>query len=385
MSLYFPDSEEKAALGILIGAFAFAFLGLFVIHQMETKLRVKSDAALCFVLSSFFGLGILIASRIQITHVSWYKKIQLFLYGQSATMTDIHILIYGALSLLIIAFLLLLFRSIKAIYFDVDFTKSLGMRVNFFENMIFLLLVLAICIGIRSVGVVLMSGMLIAPAIGARQYTHKLSLLFVLSGFFGMFSGFFGNYLSVFIPLVLQKEGEKTFSLPTGPMILLFAAFICALSFLVAPHTGLLSRSMRIIQFRRKCVVENALKTLWKKGIGEGAKKQAIFDGLKITRISSFFVLLKLVRQGWVEKLPSKNYQLTPFGFEYASRIVRLHRLWEVYLVSYLGQKVEKVHRNAEEMEHIITPELERELTELLKDPKIDPHKQPIPAKIGEL
>ncbi len=58
---------------------------------------------------------------------------------------------------------------------------------------------------------------------------------------------------------------------------------------------------------------------------------------------------------------------------------MRLHRLWEVYLADYLGVGAERVHRNAEEMEHIITPQLERELTMLLKDPKEDPHKQPIP------
>ena len=63
-----------------------------------------------------------------------------------------------------------------------------------------------------------------------------------------------------------------------------------------------------------------------------------------------------------------------------AARIIRLHRLWEVYLANYLGFKVDRVHRNAEEMEHIITPELEKELISLLEDPTHDPHSQPIPT-----
>jgi manganese/zinc/iron transport system permease protein len=58
---------------------------------------------------------------------------------------------------------------------------------------------------------------------------------------------------------------------------------------------------------------------------------------------------------------------------------VRLHRLWEVYLADYLGMGAEKVHRNAEEMEHIITPAIEKELTVLLHNPQKDPHHQPIP------
>lgn len=61
-------------------------------------------------------------------------------------------------------------------------------------------------------------------------------------------------------------------------------------------------------------------------------------------------------------------------------KIVRLHRLWEVYLVDYLGIGAERVHRSAEEMEHIITPELETKLTLILNNPKYDPHHQLIPA-----
>lgn len=74
------------------------------------------------------------------------------------------------------------------------------------------------------------------------------------------------------------------------------------------------------------------------------------------------------------------KYHLTSDGIQRAARVIRLHRLWEAYLV-YLGQGIEKVHRSAEEMEHIISPEIEAQLTELLNDPKQDPHLQPIPAR----
>jgi manganese/zinc/iron transport system permease protein len=93
------------------------------------------------------------------------------------------------------------------------------------------------------------------------------------------------------------------------------------------------------------------------------------------------FILRKLVKEGWMSRTPSGGYRLTPEGKQWAAKIVRLHRLWEVYLADYLGVGIEKVHRSAEEMEHIITPDLEQELTLLLKDPKQDPHHQPIPPK----
>ena len=66
-------------------------------------------------------------------------------------------------------------------------------------------------------------------------------------------------------------------------------------------------------------------------------------------------------------------------------KLVRLHRLWELYLVEFCGMPKERVHPSAEEMEHILTPEVERELSMLLHNPSLDPHKQPIPSAEEEL
>lgn len=89
-------------------------------------------------------------------------------------------------------------------------------------------------------------------------------------------------------------------------------------------------------------------------------------------------LLLYTKFQGWI--VSDKGiYSLTNDGHNKAAHIVRLHRLWEVYLVDYVGLGAKEVHSSAEEMEHILTPELEKELTTLLKNPKWDPHQQPIP------
>jgi manganese/zinc/iron transport system permease protein len=194
----------------------------------------------------------------------------------------------------------------------------------------------------------------------------------------GAFSGFLGNYLSVEIP---QWGGQSwDFSLPTGPMILLCASAICIVSLLLAPKNGLVSRLFRIQRFREQCRAENLLKSLWYRG----GSCQASFKEIKAWQPLSFWQLRRLLTtlrgQGWIEMNGSQSVRLTKDGRYRAARIVRFHRLWEAYLV-FLGQGVEKVHRSAEEMEHIITPELEKELEELLGDPKHDPHAQPIPPK----
>jgi manganese/zinc/iron transport system permease protein len=380
VAVFFPLASDFLALAILIGAFFTSLLGLWAIEKMVRRFRVKNDAALCFVLSVFFGVGVLVASRVQFTHALWYKTVQIFLYGQAATMTDVHIVIYALLALLLSLVLLLLYRQIEMVIFDRDFSKTSGVAVRLVDSLLFVLLVLAIVIGIRSVGVVLMAGMLIAPAVAARALSHRLWAVFLLAGGIGALSGFLGNYFSIEVP----QWGKWKFSLPTGPMILLSASAICVCSLLFAPKNGLVSRCVRILRFRSQCMGENLLKFLWRRGPEGVATWKEIKRGQALSSIQMHFLLWGLKLQGWIEEGKSDQLRLTKDGYLRAARIIRLHRLWEAYLV-FLGQGVEKVHRNAEEMEHIITPELERELSELLGDPKHDPHAQPIPPKDSTL
>jgi manganese/zinc/iron transport system permease protein len=347
------STSDLVSVMSLCGAFAFALLGFIAVHVLEKNWKVKSDSALTLVLSLFFGVGVVIASRLQRTAPLLYQKAQTFLYGQTATMTDSSIVVYGLLATVVIGFLVAVYRHLEATILEPGFATSLGIRTRLVDRLAWILLVLAIVIGIRSVGVVLMAGMLICPAAAARPLTSSLKGLFCVAGFFGLLSGFLGNVFALKIP-----SGQ--YSLPTGPTILLSAATICLLSLLFAPKTGLIPRHVRARQFRQTCLLENGLKAIW-------LKRPLSSPGLQ----------RKLWKKGWVD---AKGH-LTPNGARAAERIVRLHRLWEVYLVDSLGQKVDKVHRNAEELEHLFTPELEIELTSLLNDPARDPHHQPIPRR----
>jgi manganese/zinc/iron transport system permease protein len=284
----------------------------------------------------------------------WHKQVQMLLFGQAATMSDMHIWIYGALAFTIVLFLTLTFRKIQAFLFDRNFSISAKMSVKSFERIFFWLLLFSLIVGIRSVGVILMSGMAIAPAVAARQFTNRLKTMFVLAALFGSLSGLLGNYFSVCA------------FLPTGPSIVLVGTAIALFSLLFAPKRGLLFRLVRIWAFRLKCVEENILKAIWR--TGKFSENRSIFVR---------FALWRLKRGGWLDG----QFQLTSDGQSKAASVVRLHRLWELYLAKSLGFQGDKIHHTAEEMEHIITSEMEEKLIHLLENPKRDPHKQPIPQR----
>jgi manganese/zinc/iron transport system permease protein len=261
-----------------------------------------------------------------------------------------------------VALLTLLYRPVELTYFDRGFAQSVGVRAKSVDLVLFILLVFAIVIGLRSVGVVLMAGMLIAPAVSARQFTHRLPSLFALSSFFGVVSAFGGNYFSLLIPQWVSKGEGRPFSLPTGPMILLCSALIAFFCLLFAPERGVVNRYFRLRSFKRRCQVENALKTVHRKG----KERSFSLKELHESGMSAFLVMRHLLSQGLAEKCKEHGYALTPKGKELAIRVVHMHRLWAAYLI-FLGHGVVKTHCTVEEMEHILTPELEKELTTLMK------------------
>ncbi len=363
--------DDSLSILILLGATLLAFAGYFCIDFLERRLKVTDDAALCLVLALFFGLGVTIASYVQNVYSPFYRQIQGYLYGQAATMTDLHVLIYGVLALFVISVIFFFYKEILALAFDRSFCQASGMAVTLVRALFTCLIVSAVVIGIRSVGVILMSAMLIAPATAARQFTHRLSRMFILSALFGLFSGCMGTYLSLLFP-----------GIPTGPVIVLVAGTIALYALLFAPERGLFMRYWRVARFRSLRMQENLLKLMWHLSYkGETSLPfQTIAQGHGLSKVRLIILLFQLRLAGWLKR-GDAHYLLTPEGIKRGGRIVRLHRLWEVYLVNALGLGVERVHKSAEEMEHILTPELERQLTQLLDDPQKDPHQQPIPSQ----
>lgn len=377
-----PEAELAMTLLIMAGATATALFGLWTIHILEQKWKVRSDSALCFVLSAFFGIGLTLASQVQFSFTNHYRQVVVYLYGQAATMTDIHILVYGFLALLIAAIIGLFHKELLAITFDREFVKTMGIPTRTLDFLFFALVVLAVVVGIRSVGVVLMSAMLIAPGVAARQFTNHFTIMLLLAALFGVASAFFGNLLSLDLSRAFAFfYPNSKIAFPTGPMIVLVAFCFALFALLLAPERGLLWRWIRRTRFRRLCLRENILKAMWRYGIG---KEVPLFFLQRCQDISPWAfnrLIHNLIASGWVEKGAPEHLKLTQDGALWAARVVRLHRLWEVYLVEYMGLGAERVHYSAEEMEHILTPELEDELTLLLDDPKRDPHHQPIPPR----
>jgi manganese/zinc/iron transport system permease protein len=180
----------------LIGAGIAGIIATFGIGYITRNSKLKQDAAMGIVLSGFFGLGIVLLTLIQ--HGSYGNQAGLdkFMFGQAASMIASDVIVMTIVCASLITICTLLFKQFKLISFDPGFARGLGYPVAFLEQLMMLLVVVAVVAGIQAVGVVLVAALLITPAVSARYWTNRLGVMVILSGVFGAVSGAVGTWIS---------------------------------------------------------------------------------------------------------------------------------------------------------------------------------------------
>jgi manganese/zinc/iron transport system permease protein len=239
--LSFLLTRSREPVVLMIGALIAGWLAtLFMLNIIRTT-RIKDDSALGLVLSVFFGLGLMLLTFTQRLPDATQAGLDKFLFGQAATLLQRDVITMAVIGLLALALLATFWKEFKLITFDPEYAASLGFPVRMLDVVLTTLLVIAIVIGLQTVGVVLMSAMIVAPAAAARQWTDKLNLMVILGGLFGALAGVSGTLIS--------SSGER---LPTGPVIVLCISVIVLFSMLFATNRGLVWNWIRSQQNGRK-------------------------------------------------------------------------------------------------------------------------------------
>ncbi len=353
-----------------IGALAISWVGLYWLRTLERR-RVRQDAALCWVLSASMGIGVLIASRLQNLRPGLYQQVQNSLYGQSATITDDQSILMALFALSCIAFTLGLRKELLALFFDGQFARVAGLHTRKIEVFVALFTSVAVIIGIRGGGIVLTTGLMVAPVAAARPLTDRFLSLIALSALFGALSALGGIAVSIWLEPILGL------SVPAGPVMVLLGGAFALLMLMFSPKSGLIPRLWRRREFQNRCGEENLLKAALRH-VNPLSDLQ-VMSLLSISSRQAHRLISRLDRQRYLIRQPRGKFALSADGVQRAHYITRLHRLWELYLTQCFGVRAQRVHASAEQIEHVITPAVERQLTQLLENPKTDPHDRAIP------
>jgi len=364
--------ESKEPYVLLAGAILAGWGGTLLIDFIRENTRLKEDAAIAIVLSVFFGAGIALLTVIQHSGRASQAGLDKFLFGQAASLMSKDVWVLGVLALLLWAAVWLAFKEFKVYAFDPEFARGIGLPVRGIEIALTTLIVAGIAIGLQMVGIVLMAALLITPAAAARQWTDHLPRMVILAGVLGALSGAAGAFTSALAP-----------RMPTGPWMVVTVTFFFVASLLFAPRRGVAARVWRQAVSRATIAAENVVTTLYRLDEREGAPRsswppEAILRYRPMTPAKLEGLLRRLFRQGLVA-FDGRGWALSEEGESRARRIVRRHRLWELYLTEQLQLPAHRVHQDAEEIEHWLSQAQEEELVALLDQPLLDPHAREIP------
>ncbi len=243
--LAFLLTGSKRPEAMLIGALGAGLCAALLITLIVRHTHVRFDGALALVMSVFFGLGMVLLTYAQKMPDASHAGLKRFLYGQASALLPSDVMLMAIVGTVLIGLVLLLWKELALLAFDPQYADSLGFRSAKLGLLLSFMLVLAIVIGLQTVGVVLMSAMLIAPAVAARQWSRHLWQMVVLAAVFGALSGVMGT---VFSSLVA--------GLPTGPAIVTCASMLAVISLLVAPGRGIIHTALRRAQNRLRLKME---------------------------------------------------------------------------------------------------------------------------------
>lgn len=232
---------------LIAGAAIAGFIGAAAIVGIERSGRLRPDAAIGVVLSCFFSLGVVLLTAIGNSDNAGQAGLERYLFGQAAGLLERDLVVMAALGLSGIVVVVALLRVLRSTLFDPSWAGSVGLPVRALDLLMTALVVVAVVVGVRAVGAILMVAMLIVPTVAARQFTDRLGRLLVLAAVFGAGVGIGGSLLSI--------RGE----LPTGPVIVLVGVSVVVAAVLVAPGRGVLWRSRRLAADRRRLAFEGVL------------------------------------------------------------------------------------------------------------------------------
>lgn len=250
VAIAFIATGAKDVGPLAAGAALACLVGAVLMVAIERTGRIRPDAAIGVVLAGFFSLGIVLLTYLANFNNANQAGLDKYLFGQAAGLLERDLttmaILCGA-SLLAIA---VAWKPLKTTLFDTEFAGAAGLPVRLLELAMTAMLVVAVVVGIRTVGAILMVSLLIVPTVTARQLRGSLVGVLVVAGLVGAAVGGAGALIS------------QSSELPTGPVIVLVGFGVATAAVLLAPGRGIVWRARRLLRDRRRALVESVLVDL---------------------------------------------------------------------------------------------------------------------------
>jgi manganese/iron transport system permease protein len=214
---------------LLLGALAAALIVALGIGYVSRRGDLREDTAIGVLFAGSLALGVALISSIR----TYAVDLSHILFGNVLGVSTQNLIMVAILSAVILSVILILYRAFLLISFDPILARTLFLPAEGLRYLLLILLALTIVISLQTVGIGLVTALLVTPAASAYLLTRRLPAMMTVSASIGAFSGILGIYLSFY------------WDIASGAAIVLVATAIFFLTFLFAPQRGLIWQRRR--------------------------------------------------------------------------------------------------------------------------------------------
>jgi manganese/zinc/iron transport system permease protein len=340
---------------LLAGAAVCGALGTLAVVAMRHATRIKDDAALAIVLGVFFAFGTVLlgfASRMPDANAAGLSH---FIYGKTASLLYSDVLLIGAVAIAVLVVCALLFKEFTLLCFDQGFARAGGWPTALLDIALMMLAVAVCVIGMQAVGLILVVALLVIPPAAARFWTNDVRVMALISAFIGSLSAVLGALLSAIFPQA-----------PSGPIIVLMAALLFSVSLVVGRRRGIAWQAISHARLSRRVARQHLLRALFEAHEESStATTEYLLDERTWSRRQLEKEMQRSQDEGLIALASDNTWKLTHRGHAEAARVVRNHRLWELYLIAHADIAPGRVDRDADMVEHILDAEMIQRLETL--------------------
>ncbi|GGX96579.1 manganese ABC transporter permease [Litchfieldella qijiaojingensis] len=323
MALLFGDGRWLP--GLMIGAGLSAAFGLWGVQHISERTRLGEDSAIGAILSTLFGLGVVLITVIQAMNTGGQAGLTGYLVGATAGMLAGEAQLIAACALLLLIAVFMLRREFLLVCFDAEYAATNGVRAQRVDMLMLLLLLAVTVIGLKVTGLILVVALTIIPPVTGRFWTDRPLRMVAIAAICGALAGYLGVTLS----------SVRT-GLPTGPLIVLSAFFLFVLSLLFSPRRGMVAMLAAHYRFKTKVHLRQGLLAL--------ARQEAIYDAL---------TLRVLRRHGFIRR----DNVPTPLGLAAARDAEHEEQLWSLYRSLYPDEAAHLDHLGLEPISDCLPPD----------------------------
>jgi manganese/zinc/iron transport system permease protein len=388
LAVAFLITSSRNSLAMFAGAVVVGILTALLTQWIRDQGSVDEGAAMGVVFTTLFAIGLVMIVQAA-DHVDLdagcvlYGAIELTpldrwtIAGFDVPRVAVTLSVVCAINL---AFVVVFFKELKLTSFDPALATTVGINAQWMHYVLMTLVAITAVACFESVGNILVIAMMIVPTAAALMLSDRLGIVMLVSAVIAASGAVLGHVSAIVIPSWFGMRSTTT----AGMMAVVVGA-IFTLVLLFAPQQGVVVKLVRRRLLTYRILGEDILAALFR----AEEQQQAPMPNATLSRLLFCSPRLLSIALWWQAKrglltTVNRGCELTELGRYRALKMVRSHRLWEYYLANEADVDSERLHSQAERLEHFTDDEMQHELDVAGHSPSVDPHGRAIPIASSE-